>query len=149
MLVGCDKNVASEAPGTVYGEGVQGAPAVRVSELFARMDEFEGKQVRVEGPVTDVCAKRGCWFKMASDKDFQTLTFKVTDGVIVFPMSMKGKYAVAEGVVQKIPLDLERTRRYLAHQAEEQGETFDPAQVTEPITLVRLQGIGAVVRDKK
>ena len=68
---------------------------------------------------------------------------------MVFPMSAKGQYAVAEGVVRKIPLNLAQSKRYMAHQVEEKGEPFDPNTVTEPLTLVRLDGVGAVLRDKK
>jgi len=137
---------AKPAEGTVYGDGVTTAKSIPVSELTAKIDDYEGKTVRVEGMVTDVCAKRGCWFKMASDKEFQTLMFKVVDGVIVFPMSMKGKYAVAEGIARKVELSLKQTRKYLAHLAEESGEKFDPASVTEPMMFVKLEGKGAVVR---
>ena len=79
--------------------------------------------------VTGVCAKRGCWFRMASDREFEDLQFKVTDGVMVFPMEMTGKYAVAEGVVSRVPLDLETTRRVMAHEAEEQGTEIDTWKV--------------------
>jgi len=137
---------AGKPEGTVYGDGVKITRTMKVSEVIAKADELEGDTVRVEGLVTGVCAKRGCWFKMASDKEFESITFKVTDGVIVFPMSMKGKYAVAEGVVQKLPLDLEQTRAFLKHKAEEAGETFDPTTVTEAMTIIRLKGTGAVVR---
>lgn len=144
-----DANQASAA-GTVYGKGVECTLAVKVSELSDDIDSYVGKRVRVEGLVTGVCAKRGCWFEMASDREFAApLLFKVQDGVMVFPMSMKGKWAVADGVVRKMELDLEQTRRYLAHKAEESGEAFDPATVTTPLTRVRLDGVGAVVRDAK
>jgi len=153
ILLACGEPAANDTTskgtalkGTVYGDGVQATESIKVSELVAKADELEGKSVRVEGLVTGVCAKRGCWFKMESDKEFESITIKVTDGVIVFPMSMKGKYAVAEGVVQKIPMDLETTRKFLAHQAQEAGEEFDPASVTEPMTMIRLAGTGAVVR---
>jgi hypothetical protein len=86
---------------------------------------------------------------MAGDKVGTQIRFKVRDGVMVFPMSAKGKYAVAEGLVRKIPLSLQQTKRYLAHQAEEKGESFDPSTVTSAITLIRLDGIGAVLREKK
>ena len=32
------------------------------------------------------------------------------------------------------------------HMAEERGETFDPASVTGPTTIYRIDGTGAVVR---
>lgn len=138
----------TELKGTVYGEGVKAVESIKVSELYDKVDEYVGKRVRVEGLVTDVCAKRGCWFNLASDKEFQTLRFKVVDGVMVFPMSMRGKYAVAEGTVRKFDLDLERTRKFMAHKAEERGEEFDPVSVTEPMSFIQLDGLGAVVRER-
>lgn len=142
--------VATDAPeGTVYGDGVSQAETIKISALLADPDSYEGKQVRVEGLVTDVCEKRGCWFKVSEEESFKSLKFKVTDGVMVFPMSAKGKWAVAEGTVQKIPLDLEQTRKVLGHEAEEQKRPFDPESVTEPMVMVRLNGLGAVIRDQR
>ncbi len=142
-------DASTQVAGKVYGKGVSDVPTVHVSKLLAEVETYVGKRVRVEGLVTDVCPMRGCWFNMAGDKPGTQLRFKVRDGVMVFPMSAKGQYAVAEGVVRKIPLTLEQTKKYMAHQAEEKGEKFDPASVTKPTTLVRLDGVGAVLRDKK
>lgn len=139
---------AAAIEGKVYGAGVQDATPVTISALLADIDAWVGKKVRVEGMVTDVCQMRGCWFEMAGDAPGTSIRFKVRDGVMVFPMSAKGQHAVAEGVVRKIPLDLETSRRYMAHQAEERGDSFDPSTVTEPVTIVRLDGSGAVLRDK-
>ncbi|MCO4762072.1 MAG: DUF4920 domain-containing protein [Myxococcales bacterium] len=140
---------AAAVAGKVYGKGVSAIPTVQVSALLADVDGYAGKRVRVEGIVMDVCPMRGCWFKMAGDKPGSNLRFKVRDGVMVFPMSAKGQFAVAEGVVRKIPLNLAQTKRYMAHQAEEKGEKFDVASVTKPMTIIRLDGVGAVLRDKK
>jgi hypothetical protein len=138
---------AAQPEGKVYGAGVSEVEVVQVSALLADVDRWVGKKVRVEGMVTDVCPMRGCWFELAGDKVGTSLRFKVRDGVMVFPLSAKGQIAAAEGVVRKIPLDLDASRRYMAHQAEEKGEAFDPQSVKEPITIVRLDGTGAVLRD--
>lgn len=141
---------APEAPtGKVYGAGVTDAPAVAIADIYADVEGFNGKRVRVEGLVTGVCAKRGCWFKVADGEESEPLRFKVVDGVMVFPMDMQGKYAVAEGTVKASKLSLEQTVKVLEHQAEEQGEPFDAKSVTEPMTVVQLDGLGAVVRDAK
>ena len=63
-----------------------------------------------------------------------------------FPLLGERDHAVAEGVVKRIALDLEHSRARLAAEAEEQGLEFDPTSVTEPITIVQLDGTGAVVR---
>ena len=138
-----------ELKGKKYGAGVTVTETLSIAHVRARLDELQGKRVRIQGQVLDVCPKRGCWFEMAGDKPGEQMRFKVRDGVMVFPMSAKGKYAVAEGVVRKIPLNLEQTRRVLKHEAEEYGKPYDPSKVTAPITLVRLDGVGAVIRDKK
>jgi hypothetical protein len=109
-------------------------------------DEFEGKRVRVEGGVTDVCPKAGCWILIEGGEQAD-LMVKVTDGVIVFPMEAIGKFAVAEGVANNVEMDLEQTRNHLEHLAEEKGQAFDRESVTEPMTYVRLAGTGAVIRD--
>ncbi len=135
--------------GTKYGAGVTVAEVVPVSKILANPDEYAGKRVRVEGKVADVCQMRGCWFEMESDKPAETIKFKVTDGVMTFPTTAKGKYAVAEGIVKKMPLTLEQTIKMKEHEALEQGKPFDPASVKEPTTMIRLDGVGAVIRDQK
>jgi hypothetical protein len=86
---------------------------------------------------------------MAGEAPGQKMRFKVRDGEMVFPMDAKGKFAVAEGVVAVQQLSLEETRQYLEYQAREYGSGVDPASVTEPMTIVRLDGTGAQIRDSK
>ena len=140
---------AAKADETRYGAGVTLPESVTITELQANVDKYEGKEVRVEGLVTGVCPKRGCWFDMAGDKPGQTMRFKVTDGVIVFPMEANGKYAVAQGTVRKMPMTLEQSKRWAAHQKNEYGADLDPDEITEPLTIVRLDGSGAMIRDAK
>lgn len=140
---------AGGAGGVTYGSPAQAATSLTVADLFARAAELDGKQVRVEGTVADVCSKRGCWIKLAEETGPAVVTFKVEDGVMVFPMDAKGKWAVADGVVKRTELTLEQTRDRLKHEAEEAGKPFDPATVTAPLVSVRLAGIGAVIRDRK
>jgi Domain of unknown function (DUF4920) len=141
--------VVSGQAGTVYGAGVSQTESVAMATLLADPKAYEGKAVRVEGTVTDVCPKRGCWFEMAGEQPGQKMRFKVRDGEMVFPMDAKGKYALAEGVVAVQSLSLEETRQYLEYQAREYGSGVDPASVTEPMTIVRLDGTGALIRDGK
>lgn len=140
---------ATTVEGKTYGAGVKMETTVSIEELLANPDAYKGKTVRVAGMVTDVCPKRGCWFDMAGEKPGQKLRFKVTDGEMVFPMDSKGKHAIGEGVVNVRELSLEETKKYEAYQAEEMGKEFDPASVTEAKKIVRIDGVGAVIGDKK
>jgi hypothetical protein len=128
-----------------YGKGLSGNDTVKLSDLVADPDKYVGKTVRVEGLVTDVCAKRGCWMMLAGDKEFQSIRVKVDDGVIVFPLDAKGRHAVAEGIFTVRRMTLDESVEYLAHVAEENKKPFDRASVKAPITLYTLQGTGAVI----
>jgi len=135
--------------GDKFGQGITLSETVAIDALLANPDAYAGKRVRIEGEVEDVCRMRGCWFAIKGEKPGQTMKFKVTDGVMTFPVSAIGKWAVAEGQVRKMPLTLEQTIKVKEHEALEQGQPFDPASVKEATTLVRLDGLGAVIRDKK
>ncbi len=137
--------LTAPASAATYGKGVGGSQPVKVSELVANPDKYVGKPVKVEGIVTDVCAKRGCWMTVAGDKEFQTIRFKVDDGVIVIPMDAKGKKAVAEGTFSKLELTKEQALEYQKHMAEEGKKPFDPKSVTGPMTVYQLKGTGAVI----
>jgi cytochrome c-type biogenesis protein CcmE len=130
---------------TKYGKGVSEATPVKLSELMAKPDDYVGKVVKVEGLITEVCPKRGCWINVAGDKEFQTIKVKVEDGVIVFPLTDKGKKVVAEGTFKKMELTKEQAIAKAKNECEEKGTKFDPASVTGPSTVYQIQGTGAIV----
>ena len=96
--------VAFPAAAATYGKGVTLKETTKISDIYATPDNYVGKAVKVEGVITDVCSKRGCWMLIGSDKEFQTIRFKVEDGVIVIPMEAKGKKGAAEGTLKKIEM---------------------------------------------
>ena len=149
LLLGCESDASDASAGRRYGAELStDALPVTPGSIVADPDAYDGKKVRVAGQVVGVCAKRGCWIEIAEQGDARKIKFKVDDGVMVFPTEEQGHYAVAEGVVRKIPLDLEQTRAYLAEQAREAGKEFDPASVTQPVAAVMLKGLGAIIKDR-
>jgi len=110
---------------------------------MADPDAYIGQVVRVEGLITGVCEKRGCWISLASDEEFQELRIKVDDGVMVFPIEAKGKRAIAEGEFTEISMTMEQTLAYKKHHAEEHNKEFDPSTITRipsffPVGVPRL-----------
>ena len=142
-----EAKVADTSGAQTYGAGVETIDTVSISDISADPKAFDGKTVKVEGMITDVCAKRGCWFEMAGNAPGEKARFKVTDGEMVFPMTAKGKKAVAQGKVIAQELSLEDTRAMEEHYATESGRKFDPATITEGKTVYRIQGTGAVISD--
>ena len=131
--------------GTDYGEGISGFRKVAISELLANPDAYVDQKVQVEGLVLDVCPMRGCWIEVASDREFESLRFKVDDGVISFPVDVKGHRVVAEGVFRRFTVSREDRIARGRHHAEETGEEFDESAVTGPETFYQIEGIGARV----
>jgi hypothetical protein len=142
LLIGA---IAFAAPKN-YGKKVTLKEKTRVSDILANPEKFANKKVLVEGTVVDVCKERGCWIKISSDKEFESIRFKVDDGVIVFPMDAKGKSAAAEGVVSVKTYSKEDLIKQGEMHAKEEGTTFDPATVTGPKTTVQIKGEGAIIK---
>jgi hypothetical protein len=148
FLAALSVSASAQDKGTeqVYGKGVVSTELVRVSSLLDNASTFVGKTVAVEGKVVDVCAKRGCWIELASDRPFEKIRVKVDDGVIVFPLELRGKTARAEGTLEAIDLTKEDAIKHFEHLAEERGESFDPSTVIGPMKIYRIKGTGALVR---
>ena len=130
-----------------FGGVVDKTKLVEVADILAKPQSFLQQQVTVKGTVEAVCQKKGCWMQFAADANQPTFRIKVKDGDMVFPVSAKGKIAYASGKLDPIEMDLESTREYLAHKAEEQGEAFDPASITEAITLYQLVPVAVEIAD--
>ena len=130
----------------VLGEGVRLAETSAITDILADPRAWAGRQVRVEGKVTEVCKRRGCWMSLTAADGRSAIRIKVDDGVIVFPLAATGRWAAAEGKVELLELDRETYESWLRHLAEEQGEAFDPAAVGDgPYHLVQIRGAGAVI----
>ncbi len=112
----------------------------KISQILDKPESYVGKKVLVEGTIVGVCKKRGCWIEVAGDKEFQKIKVKVDDGVIVFPVSAKGKKVMVEGEVEKIVAD-SHSHDGKAHDEKKSGCSHGSE------TYYRLKGLGAVIAD--
>ena len=140
-----------------YGGGVTLTEAVAIDTLIANADEYVGKKVRVDGVITGVCKKRGCWMQVTDPDSGNGVRIKVEDGVIVFPYESMGQKAAAEGVFEAIKLTPEQieARKAAAH-GHEVGEDCDKTEGSgtgagcdAPVVdeyVYMIQGTGAVIK---
>ena len=128
-----------------YGEDITLKEKTNISDILSNPEDYIDKTVLVEGEVLDVCPMAGCWIEVASNVEGDKIKVKVKDGEIVFPEEAKGKNALVEGKVYKIELTVEEAVEYYEHQAEETGDEFDPATVTEAVTIYQIKGLGAEI----
>ncbi|CAM3805886.1 hypothetical protein PMAG_a1340 [Pseudoalteromonas mariniglutinosa NCIMB 1770] len=128
-----------------FGKPVDNTNRLKISTIMAAPDNYLDQPITIEGTVVGVCAKRGCWMTIASDKRFENLQIKVNDGDMVFPMTAKGSKAIATGKLNKIQLNLDRTKALLAHRAQQAGNEFDENTVTEPMAIYQLVPTGVEI----
>ena len=130
------------APAQTFGKGVSLTAVTSLEQVAKTPTQFEGRTVRIEGVVTAVCTEMGCWMALGT-KDApgaSTMLVKVQDGVIVFPVTAKGKRAAAQGVIQRITAadpEAKEAARELA-KAEKQSSATT-------VTSWQLKATGAVV----
>ncbi|MDQ8155016.1 MAG: DUF4920 domain-containing protein [Gemmatimonadota bacterium] len=131
-----------------YGKGLTLKVKTPISAILKDPHAFHGKKVQVEGTIVEVCEERGCWIKIASDKQFESIRFKVEDGVITFPLDAKGKLALAEGVVEVNMLTKEQALAQAKEMHKERGTMakFDPSKYTKDVMDVQIKGEGARVK---
>jgi hypothetical protein len=128
-----------------YGNALTLSEVTPVSAIHESPQKYIGKRVLVEGIILEVCAARGCWIYLSSDRPFEKMRVKVIDGEIVFPMGAQGHMAKVEGVVQEMRRSKEEVIQWKKHLADEKGAKFDPSTVTGPEVTYRLRGLGAVI----
>ena len=147
LLVVLLNTLAFASKTETYGDKLTLSEVTKISEILGAPEQFVGKKVLVKGMVVEVCAKRGCWMYLASDKPFEKIQIKVLDGVIVFPMSARSREALVEGVVEALKYSKEDAIAWLKHQAEEKGESFEPKNVTSGMTIYRIKASGAEITE--
>ena len=147
LIVALFNTLAFASNVKTFGNKLTLLNVTNISEILAEPEKFVGKKVLVKGMVVDVCAKRGCWMYLASDKPFEKIQIKVLDGVIVFPMSARGKEALVEGEIEALNYSKEDAIAWLQHMAEEKGESFDSASVTSGMTIYRIKALGAEIKE--
>jgi len=131
--------------GTTLGKPLTLEYLTSVADIAARPDDFLGELVLVEGVVTAVCQKQGCWMDIVSAEGDDTIQVKVDDGVIVFPKDAAGRKVLVEGTIEKLELTQEQAIEAGKHMAEEAGKEFDPATITGPTTTYRIRGLGVLL----
>lgn len=137
---------AADCAGAKLGAVLSPADTTPLASILDHPEQFAGKSVRIEGVVKDVCSKMGCWMTVAATDGGRELRVKVEDGVIVFPVSARGKRAIAEGVVETNELSRESYLKTQEHMAEEQGRPFDPTKIgSGPFKTVQVKGSGALI----
>lgn len=103
------------------------ARPVALKELLATPERFDGETLVLEGTVSEVCVKKGCWMTLASGAREVRVTFQ--DYGFFVPLDSAGTQVRAEGqfAIREVPA--EEARHYL----EDAGRHAEAAAITGPV----------------
>jgi hypothetical protein len=132
---------------TQLGKPISVQSPTAIKELLQHPESYLGKDVRIEGEITEVCQMMGCWMNVKDASSSESIQVKVNDGEIVFPKDSPGKRVVAEGKFEKLELSKDQYIAMLKHQAEETGRHIETSNITQGQTIYRLKGAGALIKD--
>ena len=106
-----------------FGKPPDEAAAISLDEVLANAAAWEGKSVVVKAGIAVVCAKKGCWHRLATANPDVTVMCKDKEYEVFLPLDAAGKTAVVAGVFHQEVLSIEDAK----HFAEDAGK--DPATV--------------------
>jgi len=135
-------------PHGFYGNRITLSEKSSYKDLFLLPDEYLGTDVFLSGEIIEVCPMRGCWINVKDNNSDMVIRVKVTDGIIVFPLSSKGKQVDVQGKFSKLNFTEQQARNWKIHLAEEKGITLSPENIIlEPSDLIeyRIVGEGAKI----
>ena len=138
-------NFLSAAEAEKYGAELTLDEPTPISEIIAAPETYEGKKVQVEGMITGVCEKMGCWIEI-SDSEDNIIKVKVNDGEIVFPMETMGKSAVVEGEVYALETEAasDCSEAHEMKKAESENEE-DCCSKKKVVKVYQIKGFGAEI----
>ncbi len=134
---------ATPKTGSMYGAGVDPkADVMSYAELMRQLDGKASVTGVVEGVVTDVCQKKGCWMTLQPTKNTSPVSVRFKDYSFFMPKTLAGNTVIVEGTATKKMVSVEDLRHY----AEDAGKSAaEIAAITEPRAEIELLATGVRV----
>ncbi|NRA60014.1 MAG: DUF4920 domain-containing protein [Psychrobium sp.] len=133
--------------GDVLQQNVDMSVITSIDKILNNPNNYLSSAVTIEGTVVAVCKKRGCWAEVATANG-NKIRVKVKDGVIVIPMSARGKTAFVTGLLTPLTLTKQQAVLHLEHMAKDAGQSFDRNSVTGPLTIYQLRASAIKITEK-
>ena len=125
-----------------FGAEINETGAIPVSQLIADMGDKPEMPAKVEGKISEICKKKGCWMDIEKgDGTTMKVTFK--DYAFFVTKNADGKTAVFEGRAYLDTISVETLRQY----AEDAGKSKEEIEkITEPKTEVAFEADGVIIK---
>jgi hypothetical protein len=127
--------------GASFGEKTTAANAITVQQLHNLMfgkPAVRQLKVKVQGTVTEVCQKEGCWIKILSS-DGQMMV-KMKDHNFAVPVVLNGKTVVIDGVAEIKETSVEELRHFAEDAGKPKAE-IDAIKAPKKEVIFQARGI--------
>ncbi|MCI0486459.1 MAG: DUF4920 domain-containing protein [Blastocatellia bacterium] len=122
--------------GRHFGALFTDAKLVLLADVISGAAMYKDKAVKVEGEISEVCQKEGCWLVMTDGE--RTMRVKMKGHSFAVPKDTAGKKVVVEGMVETQTISEEMARHY----AEESNKKIDPSTIKGPQQVVTMIATG-------
>lgn len=136
-----DRNQKDEDGVVRRGDEMTANKPFTVDECVQQASELDGRRVKIEGTVDQVCAKKGCWFVVKGDAGDASVRITSKGYRFFVPRDAKGKRAVVEGELTVKVLSEADAK----HLAEDSGQ--DPSKAKGDKTELQLAAVGLELRE--
>ncbi|HBP21078.1 MAG TPA: hypothetical protein DEA08_25240 [Planctomycetes bacterium] len=126
-------------PAGVYGAGVSQSEAVRLPALAKVIDRLHGRPIRLDGRISDVCRKKGCWMVLREGGEEIRVRFK--DYAFFVPRDSAGREVIVEGIATRKTIPEAEARHY----AEESGDPEAAKKIKGPQQVLAFTATGAEI----
>lgn len=119
---------AAETPQKTFGQAPTLTEPMRLSEAMEQAGALKEKEILLEGRVTKVCRKKGCWMILLDGDKNIRVTFK--DYAFFVPKTSASKLARAQGLIVEETLSVKAARHFLKDEGAPKEEI---AAIKEPV----------------
>ncbi|MFQ5495043.1 MAG: DUF4920 domain-containing protein, partial [Phycisphaerae bacterium] len=117
---------------------------VCADKALADPDKYAGRSVRVCGKVESVCARMGCWIRLAGPSADETLFVRFTCPVKgrLVPTKAEGRMAIVEGTFEVKEISEAEARHY---QEDAGASAEEIAKIQGPQKQITLKAPAAII----
>lgn len=131
ILAGCSKQDEVAVAKDTFGAPLTIQTATNLADVYANPAQFEGKEIKLEGTIAEVCQKKGCWLKLQQGEYDITVRFK--DYAFFVPKDAASRTVAVQGYF--IP----KTDKHVEEEAAAQKEVLETE--TEPSYSFTASGV--------
>jgi hypothetical protein len=145
IFAACNNQPAEETPAVTYdvfGDSITTENKLAFADMINQLNQNGNASGKIEGTVTEVCQKKGCWMKVATDNG-DTIRVSFKDYAFFVPKDAAGRTVIIDGILNRDTITVEMLRHY----AEDAGKTQEEIEkITEAKVNVGFEAAGVLMK---